>query len=78
MITLFSNNFYSTQGAETDLNCSIDLSAEIEKTCLALEAAYAGFNYATEEEVIDCYIYKINSLLKRYSHLEHLQKKICT
>ncbi len=45
------------------------LMDDIEKTRIALEIAYAGFDNATDEDMIDCYIYEINALLKRYKHL---------
>lgn len=46
-----------------------NLKEDIEKTRYALETAYAGFDNALEQELIDSYIYEINSLLKRYNHL---------
>lgn len=74
MLTIFHNNSYSTNDCLEDFNSFPDLSEEMEKTRVALEVAYAGFNYAVDEDVIDCYIYEINSLLKRYNHLDNLKK----
>lgn len=34
-----------------------------------LENAYAGFDYATDPDLIDCYIYKLNAAMKRYRYL---------
>lgn len=34
-----------------------------------LENAYAGFDYATDPDLIDCYIYKLNAAMKRYKYL---------
>lgn len=34
-----------------------------------LENAYAGFDYATDPDLIDCYIYKLNAAMKRYKFL---------
>lgn len=48
------------------------LKDSIEKTRQALEAAYAGFDNALETDLIDSYIYEINSLQKRYEHLTDL------
>lgn len=48
------------------------LRDDIEKTRKALEIAYAGFDNAIDDDMIDCYIFQINSLLKRYSHLAAL------
>lgn len=51
------------------------LMEDIEKTRYALEIAYAGFDNATDPDLIDCYIYEVNSLLKRYSYLTALAQK---
>ena len=42
---------------------------DIEKTQHALEVAYCGFDYVTDPDLIDCYIYEVNSALKRYRFL---------
>jgi len=34
-----------------------------------LDCAYAGFDYATDPDLIDCYIYKLNAAMKRYKFL---------
>lgn len=38
----------------------------------ALENAYAGFDNVTDPDLIDCYIYELNAVMKRYKYL--LQK----
>ena len=48
------------------------LLEDIEKTRIALDTAYSGFDNATDPDMIDCYIYEINALLKRYDHLSKL------
>lgn len=45
------------------------LLADIEKTQYALETAYSGFDNVTDPDLIDCYIYEVNSALKRYRFL---------
>lgn len=50
----------------------ITLKDSIEKTRQALNNAYAGFDNAVETDLIDSYIYEINSLQKRYKHLTDL------
>ena len=45
------------------------LLSDLEKTKKALEIAYAGFYNVTEPDLIDCYIYEMNSVLKRYKFL---------
>ena len=45
------------------------LLSDLEETKKALEIAYAGFDNVTEPDLIDCYIYEVNSVLKRYKFL---------
>ena len=49
-----------------------ELKKALEKTRQALEVAYAGFDNAIDENLIDSYIYEINALQKRYEHLTEL------
>ena len=48
---------------------------ELEKTRFALDMAYAGFNDAVNPDLIDSYIYEINSLQKKYKYLSELAAK---
>lgn len=48
------------------------LMDEINMTKDALNAAYSNFDNATDPDLIDCYIYQVNSEQKRYKYL--LQK----
>ena len=48
------------------------LLQEIALTKRALSAAYSNFDNATDPDLIDCYIYQVNSEQKRYKYL--LQK----
>lgn len=68
MKILFSQNNIQHQLVEEDFGCP-SLRESIEKTRDALEAAYAGFDNAIDPDMIDCYIFEINSLLKRYTYL---------
>ncbi len=45
------------------------LLEDLEKTKYELDTAYRGFDYVTEPDLIDCYIYDINAILKRYKYL---------
>ena len=36
---------------------------------LQLDNAYAGFEYATDPDLIDCYIFQLNAAMKRYRYL---------
>lgn len=46
-----------------------DIMTDIAKTRCALETAYAGFDNATDPDLIDCYIYEVNAVQKRYKYL---------
>ena len=45
-----------------------------------LDNAYAGFDYVTDPDLVDCYIYQLNAAMKRYEYLlgkfSELQKEI--
>ena len=45
------------------------LLEDLEKTKCELDTAYRGFDYVTDPDLIDCYIYEVNSALKRYRFL---------
>ena len=64
----FHRNIETPAYIEEDLT-PINIQDSIEKTRRDLEIAYAGFNNAVEIDLIDSYIYEINSLQKRYKHL---------
>ncbi len=51
------------------------LQESIEITRHALDVAYAGFDNAIEPDLIDCYIYEINALLKKYKYLSELASR---
>lgn len=68
MKVLFKKNYETPTILEEDFTIN-SLRTEIEKTRQALDSAYAGFDYAVDPDMIDCYIYEINSLQKRYKHL---------
>lgn len=52
------------------------LLSDLEKTKQALEIAYIGFDNVTEPDLIDCYIYELNSVLKRYDYLLDQMNKL--
>lgn len=45
------------------------LLQEIKMTKEALNTAYSNLDYATDPDLIDCYIYQLNSEQKRYKYL---------
>lgn len=71
MKTYFSQRTGRSCPTEEDYS-PITLQDSIEKTRQALNLAYAGFDNALEEDLIDSYIYEINALQKRYKHLTDL------
>lgn len=74
MKILFSEKRSELLPVEEELGCP-SLQEAMEKTRNALEVAYAGFDNATDPDMIDCYIFEINALLKRYSYLAALAEK---
>lgn len=42
---------------------------DLEKTKYELENAYCGFDNVTDPDLIDCYIYEVNAVMKRYRYL---------
>ncbi len=71
MKTYFSQRAGTNHMTEEDYS-PVTLKDSIEKTRQALDIAYAGFDNAIEADLIDSYIYQINSLQKRYKHLSDL------
>lgn len=59
--------FFSQKKCE--VSEEISLLADIEKTRYALDNAYSGFDNVTDPDLIDCYIYQLNAVLKRYKYL---------
>ena len=49
---------------------------DLEKTRFELETAYLGFDYVTDPDLIDCYIYELNSVQMRYKFLLASIKKM--
>lgn len=56
-----------TGGAPLTYEDSLRLDLKLAKW--ELENAYAGFDYVTDPDLIDCYIYQLNAAMKRYKYL---------
>ncbi len=69
MKTHFSQSSYT----KTEKNNILD---DIAKTKYALEIAYSGFDYVTDPDLIDSYIYQVNAILKRYKYLMEQAAKL--
>lgn len=68
MQIFFSKQRPTEEPLEEDFSLP-SLQEEMDKTRYALEIAYAGFDNAVEPDMIDCYIFEINALLKKYKYL---------
>lgn len=62
--------------AQTDYICTKGerdndalLREEMKKALITLQSAYSGFDNVTDPDLIDCYIFQVNSALKRYRYL---------
>ena len=65
---------HSTYDAKPDtvsvpLSPKEQLIQDLQKARIELEIAYSGFDNVTDPELIDCYIYKLNAVMKRYQYL---------
>ena len=74
MKIIFSQSKLPDSPIGEDFGCP-NLQDSIEKTRHALDTAYAGFDNAVDPDLIDCYIFEINALLKRYKYLSELAAK---
>ncbi|MDO4292296.1 MAG: DUF2508 family protein [Eubacteriales bacterium] len=55
--------------AASPLTYEESLRTDLQLAKWELENAYAGFDYVTEPDLIDCYIYELNAAMKRYKYL---------
>lgn len=54
------------------------LLEDIKRTRQALETAYSKFQYVSDPDLIDCYIYEINSADHRYKYLINQMRQLMT
>lgn len=52
------------------------LVSDIEKTKIAIESAYSNFENVSDPDLIDCYIYEVNAMQKRYKFLLRQVKEL--
>lgn len=69
MKMLFQQTPVTLSGSEEMSETKEDLLEDLKKTRYALEVAYSGFDNVTDPDLIDCYIYQVNAILKRYKFL---------
>lgn len=74
-------NSYNYQYEENELiNKTYDDKAElilsIEKVKRALETAYANFNFVSEPDLVDSYIYEVKAMQLKYKYLIKQAKEL--
>ena len=65
------------QEEKAELTYEESLRFDLQLAVWELENAYAGFDYATEPDLIDCYIYQLNAAMKRYKYLLEKYENPC-
>jgi len=53
-----------------------ELLNDINENKLALESAYSNFENVVDPDLIDCYIYEVNAVQKRYKFLLRQAKEL--
>ncbi|RKJ47225.1 DUF2508 family protein [bacterium 1XD8-76] len=71
MKSFFSHTTYTADEPELSARDKDEkrLLDDLKLTRAELEIAYSGFDNVTDPDLIDCYIYKVNAVLKRYKFL---------
>jgi len=71
MRSFFSHTTYAADelGLSAKEKDTKRLMDDLRLTRTELEIAYSGFDNVTDPDLIDCYIYKVNAVLKRYKYL---------
>ena len=71
MKSFFSHTTYTADEPELSARDKDEkrLLNDLTLTRAELEIAYSGFDNVTDPDLIDCYIYKVNAVLKRYKFL---------
>ena len=66
--------FHQSSNGSEDTDIIVDcqkmsIHEELAQTRCALEIAYSNFDNVTDPDLIDCCIYEVNAVLKRYKYL---------
>lgn len=70
MKMFFHQSSNGMSDAEIIVDCrKMTIREELAQTRYALEIAYSNFDNVTDPDLIDCYIYEVNAVLKRYKYL---------
>lgn len=67
MVKFFSHSQHETSG--------LTITDAIEQAKMDLDCAYTNFEHALEPDLIDCYIYQLQSAQMRYKFLLNCAKK---
>ena len=70
MKVFFHQSSNGSEDTEVIMDCrKLSIHEELAQTRYALEIAYSNFDNVTDPDLIDCYIYEVNAILKRYKYL---------
>lgn len=70
MKVFFHQSSNCSEGTDIIMDCQkMSIREELAQTRYALEIAYSNFDNVTDPDLIDCYIYELNSIMKRYKYL---------
>ncbi len=70
MKVFFHQSSNGAAGTDIIVDCQkLTIREELAQTRYALEIAYSNFDNVTDPDLIDCYIYEVNAVLKRYKYL---------
>lgn len=70
MKVFFHQSSKGFENTDVIVDCrKMSLREELAQTRYALEIAYSNFDNVTDPDLIDCYIYEVNAILKRYKYL---------
>ncbi len=70
MKIFFHQSANGCEDADIVVDCTkMSIHEELARTRYALEIAYSNFDNVTDPDLIDCYIYEVNAVLKRYKYL---------
>lgn len=72
---MFSKLFLKPQKTPYELEMEL-LKSQLSETKSALEAAYSNFENVLDPDLIDCYIYELNAVQKRYKFLLNQAKSL--
>ena len=70
MKIFFHQSSNGSGDADIIVDCQkLSIHEELAQTRYALEIAYSNFDNVTDPDLIDCYIYEVNAIMKRYKYL---------